>query len=790
MAVDIYIEGQRLDTFGKEENIEVTTAVQDVRDISKIRGDYSQSFTVPASARNNAIFKHYYDADIDGGFDARTRKTASIDVDTLDFKRGKIQLVDVAIKENQVSHYKIVFYGNTIKVKDLIGEDKLNDLDWLDNFNHDYTAANVKTGLTTGLDFTVDSVTYNKAVCYPLISYARQYYYSSDPTDNTSTDSLVNIAYDGGGRTDGIAFGELRPAIQLKLIIQAITEKYGLTFTGSFFDSTRFTELYVNVNNTKDNLNNGLLVYEDVSGTQPFINASNDRYIYTTTVTPKAGFTDVDYKIRLTVRGTVVYESSVWLNGTKTKTGSPIQWEEDYTAKAEVITETDFEFDATTKLTYIYGFGGSTTVFSNSYTNQVIDLNTIITTSFKDIKVYDFLTSIFKMFNLVVVPDGDDLYVEDLESWYAQGSIYDITQYIDTKEHKVSRGKILNQIDFKFKESKQILADFFNQENGFYFGNLENKLYTDETKTELLDGDKLDISVIFEQPIFERLNDTFTGDEIDLLYGLMLNDELSPFVGEPFLMYLPSVSVSSNPLGFKGTTYDQLSGNVLMPSHSIEHDTDSFNINFGAEINEFTSQVFFDTIYDRYFEDYISDIFSIKRRIYNYTALLPNRLLTNIKANDRLVINGQRFLINTIKSNIVNRKDSLELINDIYDAPLASDSLNSSLWSPVANTYSGNAVSGDSRYIGLATAVLSLVDTGYGTSWCTITGSVTGVINTITFDLDANDTGALRTVQIKATDGVNDPKFTITQEAISQGNLNFASGDNAILMNTILTGKS
>ena len=584
MAVDIYIEGQRLDTFGKEENIEVTTAVQDVRDISKIRGDYSQSFTVPASARNNAIFKHYYDADIDGGFDARTRKTASIDVDTLDFKRGKIQLVDVAIKENQVSHYKIVFYGNTIKVKDLIGEDKLKDLDWLDNFNHDYTAANVKTGLTTGLDFTVDSVTYNKAVCYPLISYARQYYYSSDSTDNTSTDSLVNIAYDGGGRTDGIDYGELRPAIQLKLIIQAITEKYGLTFTGSFFDSTRFTELYVNVNNTKDNLNNGLLAYENVSGS--YVGASEAaRYLYYTTVTPKAGFESVDYKIRLTINDTVVYESTVWLNGTKTKNGYLI-YEEDYTAKAEIITETDFEFDATTDFNYEVILGsGDADVFDNSYTNQAIDLDTIITSSFKDIKVYDFLTSIFKMFNLVVVPDGDDLYVEDLESWYVQGNIYDITQYIDTKEHKVSRGKILNQIDFKFKESKQILADFFNQENGFYFGNLENKLYTDATKTELLDGDKLDISVIFEQPIFERLNDTFTGDEIDLLYGLMLNDELAPFVGEPFLMYLPSVSVGSNPLGFKGTTYDQLSGNVLMPSHSIEHDTDSFNINFGAEIN-------------------------------------------------------------------------------------------------------------------------------------------------------------------------------------------------------------
>lgn len=764
MAVDIYIEGQRLDTFGKDENIEVTTAVQDVKDISKIRGDFSQGFTLPASKTNNTIFKQYYNADIDGGFDARTRKTASIDVDTLDFKFGKLQLIDVVIKENQVAYYKVVFYGNTVKVKDLIGDDDLSDLDWLDNFNHDYTAANVKTGLTTGLDFTVDSVSYPKAVCYPLVSYARQYYYSSDPTDNTSTDALVNIAYSGAGRTDGIAFGELRPAIQVKLIIQAITEKYGLRFTGSFFESTRFTELYVNINNTKDNLSNGLLVYEELSGTQASASNVNDRYRYFTTITPKAGFENVEYKIRLTINGIVGYESSNWLKGTQSKKTSKVQFRNDYDVKAEVITEGDFEFNATTRLEYtFFNTNVLITVFSNSYTNQVINLDTIITSSFKEIKVYDFLTSILKMFNLVVVPDGDDLFVDDLQNWYTQGNIYDITQYVDTSEYKVSRGKILNQINFKFKESKQILANFFRQENGFGFGNLENRLYTDDTKTELLDGDKLDIEVIFEQPIFERLNDTFTSTEIELLYGLMLNEDLGAFVGEPFLMYLPSVSVSGNPLGFDGTTYEELNTTVLMPSHSIEYDTDSFSVSFNAEINEFTSQIFQDTIYAEYFSDYISDIFSIKRRIYNYKSLLPTWLLNVLKANDRLVIKGQRYLINTITSNIVNRKDNLELINDIYDAPLASDSLNSSLWSPSSNTYTGNAVSGDSNYIGLDSAVLSLVDTGDGTSWITITGSVTGVINTITFDLDANGTGSSRTAQIQATDGVNNPKFTIIQ---------------------------
>jgi len=82
LAVDIYIEGQRLDTFDKEESINVTTAVQDVKDISKIRGDFSQSFTVPSSPNNDEIFAHYYNADIDNGFDARTRKLATIDIDT------------------------------------------------------------------------------------------------------------------------------------------------------------------------------------------------------------------------------------------------------------------------------------------------------------------------------------------------------------------------------------------------------------------------------------------------------------------------------------------------------------------------------------------------------------------------------------------------------------------------------------------------------------------------------------------------------------------------------------
>jgi hypothetical protein len=762
LAVDIYIEGERLDLF-KDENISVTSAVQDVQDISKLNADFSQSFTVPASANNNRIFKNYYNADITGGFDARTRKVGTIDIDTLDFKRGKISLLEVKMQENEPAYYKINFFGDTIKLKDLIGDDKIKDLIWLDNFTHDYSSANVKTGLTTGLDFTVGGVVYTKAICYPLVSYARQYLYDSDVTDTTSTDKLVNIAYDGG-RVDGVAFGELRPAIKLSVIIQAITEKYGITFTGDFFNTQNFTDLYVNVNNTKDSLSNGLLIYESLAGTEASVGGL-ETYKYETTVTPAGGYTTTPYKIRLTINDQIVHESSSWLTGTQAKIGSRIGFTEDYTVKAEVITETDFDFSATTKLTYYHGALGNipTVVFSNSYTSQSIDLQTIITSLFKDVKVYDFLGSIFKMFNLVAVPDGTALYVNDLQTWYSEGAIYDITPYVDTETVNVRKGKILSQINFKFKQSKQILANFFKENNSATYGSIEQKLF--DTFGDLLDGGKLDVPVIFEQPIFERLNDVDTAAETSIQYSLMLDENLNSFVSEPFLMYLPTVNVTANPIGFKGTTYDQLNGNVIMPSHSLEIDLDSFNINFNAEINEYTSQVFLDTIYKIYYDDYVSDIFSVQRRIFDFKAKLPTFLLNKLKNNDRLVINDRRYIINSMTNELTNRNDKLELINDIYDAPLASDSLNSSLWTPTSKTISAGSTSSDSRYVGLATATLSKVDTGDGVTWLTITGSVTGVINTITFDLLTNETGVQRTVQIKATDGVNDPKFTIIQTA-------------------------
>ena len=92
------------------------------------------------------------------------------------------------MKHGEPSLYKITFFGNTVKLNDLIGEDTLDDLRWLNNFNHNPTDTNVKDGLENGLNFTVSSVSYPDAIIYPLIAHSQQYIY--DATSNTSNGYL------------------------------------------------------------------------------------------------------------------------------------------------------------------------------------------------------------------------------------------------------------------------------------------------------------------------------------------------------------------------------------------------------------------------------------------------------------------------------------------------------------------------------------------------------------------------------------------------------------------------
>jgi hypothetical protein len=140
--------------------------------------------------------------------------------------------------------------------------------------------------------------------------------------------------------------------------------------------------------------------------------------------------------------------------------------------------------------------------------------------------------------------------------------------------------------------------------------------------------------------------------------------------------------------------------------------------------------------------------------------------LNTLRLNDRLIIKDSRYLINSISSDLTDRGDELELINDIYDAPLASDILNNSTFIQSSKEYNGTAFSDTTTYIGVSGSTAALVDIGDGTSWVTLNTTVIDTdIKIINFDLSENETGNERTTTIQVTDGINNPIFQITQKS-------------------------
>ena len=111
--IQLYIEGQRVDMFD-DESVSITQSIQNVKDIGKVFTDFSRTFSLPASKTNNKIFKHYYNFNIEGGFDARTKKSSNIELNNIPFRDGKIKLEGVDLKNNKPHTYKITFFGSTV----------------------------------------------------------------------------------------------------------------------------------------------------------------------------------------------------------------------------------------------------------------------------------------------------------------------------------------------------------------------------------------------------------------------------------------------------------------------------------------------------------------------------------------------------------------------------------------------------------------------------------------------------------------------------------------------------
>ena len=669
--IQLYIEGQRVDLF-EDESVVLTQTIQNVKDVQKVFTDYSKTFSVPATKNNNRIFKHYYKNSITNGFDARKRKSSNLYLNFLEFREGKIKLEGVDLKDNVPYCYKVRFTGNTVTLKDLLGEDKLGALGSLNSNNLTYDSATVKTKLQA-------NPTTNDVIA-PLITHTQRLIYDS----NSSANTKGNVFYETGGGSNlhGVSWNDLKYAIKVDTVIQAIATTYGITFSNDFLVSTNapYYNLFLWLHRKKggvplDNPQTLVSGYQVVSNDYGGIVNSSTIRIPTDVAGDNQGF-----GLFLETTSTSTYNVSLLRDGlsifrkTDLTGNSNISYTDlndtldagDYT----VIIESESTFTMDSVLFFIPHLVNSNLVYTRYEATSVSitgAVDFVITQQIPDIKCIDFLTGIFKMFNLTSYVDNvtGNVIVKTLDDYYSDGIAYDITEFVDRDKSAVNVALPFKEITFEHGDTKTLLAARHAQ--------LFNKTWG---KTEYKGGENLDGSIYkvktpFSQMVYERLTDSNTSNLTSVQYGFFVDDNQNSYIGKPLLFY--PILNSGDAISFLDTDSSHSSvASYNIPSNSVAllPSSSTYNINFFQEANEYSvNDPFPNTLFNAYHSDYISDVFDVSNRLTKLTAFLPLRILLNYTLADRFNISGTTYKINSIKTNMLTGKSDLELLNDIYTIP-------------------------------------------------------------------------------------------------------------------------
>ena len=702
--VQLYIEGNRVDMF-KDESVVITDTIKDVKDVSKIFTEYSQTFQVPASKVNNKVFKHYYDNDIVGGFDARIRAAAYIELNSLPFKDGYIKLEGVDLMDNKAHTYRITFFGNTVSLKNLLGDDSLADLNWLNNFSEKdngdllvWNPSDIETYLESSVNRTVDGKTYYSPLQVPLITHTERLYY--DLTEDIANSG--NVHYNSENISEnihGVKWNELKYSLKLEIIIKAIEEQYGIVFSNDFFNNpsnVAFNNLSMWLHRTKGGVTIGSQVQEYKSFVTGWSNSvgsistmSNSSVtlnyslvdVLLLNITPSSASSNVSYSISVSQSGSVVYQSNS-STGSRSFNDIPKVIGAGYSVE---ITSNQIMYFDNIKWTVRSFAPDDLDTYQNTSFNTSSQFLFNIQQQIPEMKVLDFLTSIFNMFSLVAYFEGGFLVVETLDDYYSNGKGgnlnaeggYDITKYVDVSKKQVDVALPFREINYSYKGLKTFLAKRHNQLLNEEWG---TEKYSGGESTIFAEG-IFNVKVPFEHMKFERLLDIANPtSRTDVQWGFCVDDNQSSYIGDPLIFYMRLENLSTaNRISFVNlvdsenlsvtrkyiNSYHVPSNSDLLQSQ-VE---DRQSLNFNAAPDEWEMQTTQQSIFNNYHKNYISSVFAKSNRLTTVKAYLPLRILLKYKLSDRFIISGKTYKINSIETDFGSGQSSIELLSDVIIAP-------------------------------------------------------------------------------------------------------------------------
>tara|TARA_R110002033_G_scaffold1510_7_gene13109 strand:+ start:4392 stop:6737 length:2346 start_codon:yes stop_codon:yes gene_type:complete len=660
-------EAPILDMFG-DESLTIKQMVKDLNDPKKLFTSLSRSFNLPASKKNNKIFKHYYNIDIVNGLDSRELIPCKLLLNNVTYNVGNLSIEGVKMSAGKPMSYKVRYVGKLSELSRKIGQDKLSNLDFLSETITNFNPANEFGSNTTD------------NIVFPLASRSNRMLYDS-VTKDINTEGAKNIAYVDSTSISGNKYGiieqDLIPALKVSKILSTIASTYGVSFSGAF-SQDYVGDLYLWLHKTDkqrtgDKSSAIMPSFSNVSLTS-FTNLQlRIDYIEYTVTNPKV-FTEVritptftgDAEVYIKFNGAIV--KTVNVSGqtssffTMASENGLLTFEAESSQSVTISVDVQFEqYDEETGLDR-YGSLDGTITIGTAGTFKVSD-------NLPNMKVIDFLSSLFKMFNIVAeVSDTLDIKGTHFDAFMNRGVLRDVSEYIDIDSYDVDRPNLFSAMRFKFADPKTAMELGYEKVNGKRYGELEYELIG-QTGVKL-SGNEYSLDLKNQRIPLEPLFDLTDGSNSGVIYTQFADLKGAEQQLSPMFTYLAKVTSGASLAFDNGGSVSQVV-NYIMASNihttnsvqPITKDLGNIGLYFGDELNEYnyTDSLNGLGLFSNFYKGLTAMMFDEDKRSVVFKSHIPTSIIGKMSLSDTLTINNSFYNINSIDTNYLSGESKLDL---------------------------------------------------------------------------------------------------------------------------------
>ena len=675
-----------LDMFA-DEGISIKSVVKDMNDPKKLFTDFSRSFTVPASKQNNKVFKHYYNIEIQNSVDSRELIPAKILMNNSTYKTGNIRVEGARIVNGIATQYKVTFIGKLSELSRQIGKDKINELDFTSLYNGSF-------------DFVAEVQNKTKRdLMFPLAS-RKERYLADSGTSSLGIENARNIAYSTATPSDdyGIREQDLVGALSVGAILDKIESKYSFNFTGAL-QADYIRDLYLWLHQT-DKERSGVLLSALATGFAYSGTASADftpltnGFVYSATdATSTLG---QERKHHVQIRGTFSGNATV-----KLKIGGNVIREVsvsgDYTDPVviygntpDIIFQVEVENDVsntvaiTVRLSQYdkeYATAGTinfkTWVLKPTRTMTAsVSIGTAGTYSAQknipDMSVMEFLSSIFKMFNIIAEVDASlNVSTKHYDHFMSEGEVKDFTKYVDVSGYDVNRPNLYSSLLMGFEEPQLALEQGYKAVNGRNYGEIKYDLLG--SSGVKLSGSTYELKLKNQRTPLEPIDDLDTGNDFRVCYALFSDVGGTEQSIKPMFTYIctPDTTTGSiSQIAFYDNTTMASSTSYTMPSNVHQRGQASpvgvygdVGLYFGEEQSEYRYGFTMNGngLWHSFYRGTTALMFDEDKRKVKLSAHIPQSQLLLLKLSDTLRLSNKFYNINSLETNYLSGVTKLDL---------------------------------------------------------------------------------------------------------------------------------